>query len=52
MVSAERSHGAVVSCSVMSVIRKPSTNAPLMLTTKVPHGKDVGSRRDTTPSSP
>ena len=37
---------------LMRVSRKPSTSAPLMLTTNVPHGNDVGSRRETTPSSP
>jgi hypothetical protein len=52
MVSPERSQGATVSCSVMSVIRKPSTKAPLMLTANVPHGNAVGSRRLTTPSRP
>src|SRR5437588_5984111 len=52
IASAERSQGAVVSCSVMSVRMNPSTSAPLTLTTNVPHGHEVGSRRDTAPSSP
>jgi hypothetical protein len=52
IVSIERSHGSTVTRSVKSVKRNPTTSAPLMFTTKVPHGNALGALRLTSPSRP
>jgi hypothetical protein len=52
IVTVERSAGETSNRSVMRVKTSPRTEAPVPLTTSVPHGKLDGKRRPTAPSSP